>query len=373
MRLGIASTFPPYRGGIAQFNAAMARSLRDHGHEVHCMTWRRQYPSLLFPGTSQWEPGASIRDVDMPAPLDSLNPLSWKETGRQLAAHSDVAILPFWHAALAPALTGVAREAKRQGIGRVLALMHNASSHDGRGWDLRLTERFLRTVDGVVTLSEPVSDVLSAWHPHTLFHPLYDHHAGAVGQKEARRKLDLDDRAHVHLFFGLIRPYKGLHVLLEALARLPEEHTLVVAGECYGPWEPYAHLIAKHGLAQRVVVHNEFIDDRDVPVYFAAADNLVLPYVEASQSGVTALALHHERKVIASDVGDLSNSIVPELTGRLVPPNDISALSEAMSKPWLAQSSDIDAAFKQIKKRLSWSAWAAQLTQQVESDFSAAR
>ena len=148
---------------------------------------------------------------------------------------------------------------------------------------------------------------------------------------------------------------------------------LVVAGECYGPWEPYAQLIAKHGLAQRVVVHNEFIDDRDVPVYFAAADNLVLPYVEASQSGVTALALHHKRKVIASDVGDLSNSIVPELTGRLVRPNDISALSEAMSTPWLAQSSDIDAAFKQIKKRLSWSAWAAQLTQQVESDFSAAR
>ncbi|MEC8400370.1 MAG: glycosyltransferase [Bacteroidota bacterium] len=373
MRLGIASTFPPYRGGIAQFNAAMARSLKDHGHEVHCMTWRRQYPSLLFPGTSQWEPGASIRDVDMPAPLDSLNPLSWKETGRQLAAHSDVAILPFWHAALAPALTSVAREAKRQGIGRVLALMHNASSHDGRGWHLRLTERFLRTVDGVVTLSEPVSDALLDWQPHTLFHPLYDHLAAAVGQKEARRKLGLDDRAHVHLFFGLIRPYKGLNVLLEALAKLPEDHVLVVAGECYGPWEPYAQLIAKHGLAQRVVVHNEFIDDRDVPVYFAAADNLVLPYVEASQSGVTALALHHKRKVIASDVGDLSNSIVPELTGRLVRPNDISALSEAMTKPGLAQPSEIDAAFNQIKKRLSWSAWAAQLTQQVESDFSAAR
>ncbi len=373
MRLGIASTFPPYRGGIAQFNAAMARSLKDHGHEVHCLTWRRQYPSLLFPGTSQWEPGASIRDVDMPAPLDSLNPFSWKATGRQLAAHSDVAILPFWHAALAPALTGVAREAKRHGISRVLALMHNASSHDGRGWDRRLTERFLRAVDGVVTLSQPVSEVLSAWHPHTLFHPLYDHLASAVGQKEARRKLGLDDKAHVHLFFGLIRPYKGLHVLLEALARLPKDHVLVVAGECYGSWEPYAKLIAQHRLENRVVVHNEFIDDRDVPVYFAAADNLVLPYVEASQSGVTALALHHERKVIASDVGDLSNSIVPELTGRLVPPSNISALSEAMSKPWLAQSADIDAAFKQIKKRLSWSEWAAQLTQQVESDSSAAR
>ena len=120
-------------------------------------------------------------------------------------------------------------------------------------------------------------------------------------------------------------------------------------------------------------IHAEFIDDHDVPVYFAAADNVVLPYLRASQSGVTALALHHQKKVIASDVGDLSHTIVPELTGRLVPANHPEALSEAMSKPWLTQPSDIQSAFKQIKKRLSWSAWATQLMQQVELDLSAAR
>ncbi len=373
MRLGIASTFPPYRGGIAQFNAAMSSALCEMGHDVCQLTWKRQYPSMVFPGTSQFEPGASLKDVNMPATLDSLNPLSWKTTGRQLADRSDVVLLPFWHGALAPALTGVAQEAKRRGVKKVYALMHNDSSHDGSVLDRRLTGRFLKTVDGVFTLSQPVSESLKAWGPHTLFHPLYDHHSNSIRPEEARRKLGLTDEDHVHLFFGLIRPYKGLSVLLEAMSTLPQHHVLVVAGECYGSWKPYAEAIAKFGLEDRVHIHAEFIDDHDVPVYFAAADNVVLPYLRASQSGVTALALHHQKKVIASDVGDLSHTIVPELTGRLVPANHPEALSEAMSKPWLTQPSDIQSAFKQIKKRLSWSAWATQLMQQVELDLSAAR
>lgn len=373
MRLGIASTFPPYRGGIAQFNAAMARALEAHGHQVECVTWKRQYPTLLFPGTSQWEPGATLGDARMPALLDSIGPLSWKETGRHLAQQSEIVVLPFWHAALAPALTGVAREARRRGVRKVYALMHNASSHDGRLWDQMLSRRFLKAVDGVITLSEPVSQTLSEWQPHTLFHPLYDQHSVATRKSEARRKLGLKDEAHVHLFFGLIRPYKGLSVLLKALSMLPENHEVIVAGECYGSWEPYAREISKLGLESRVHIHNEFIDDRDVPVFFAASDNLVLPYLQASQSGVTALALHHEKRVIASDVGDLSQSIVPELTGRLVPAGNADALSAAMSKPWMAQPKDVQDAFGQIKKRLSWSAWAAQLTQRVESDLSEAR
>jgi glycosyltransferase involved in cell wall biosynthesis len=177
----------------------------------------------------------------------------------------------------------------------------------------------------------------------------------------------------VHLFFGLIRPYKGLRVLLDALAKLPEEHTLVVAGECYGSWAPYQDQINALGLQDRVKIHNEFIDDDDVPLFFSAADFVVLPYVSASQSGVTALALHHSVKVIASDVGDLATTVVPELTGRLVPPSDATALAEAMDAPWTSQPADVQGAFEQVKKRLSWSAWAARLTQLVESSASEAR
>ncbi len=365
MRLGIASTFPPYRGGIAQFNAAMSRALEAEGHHVEAVTWSRQYPGWLFPGTSQWEPNKTLKDAEMPALLDSMSPKTWARAGKALAKRADVVILPFWHAALAPALTGVANAARKHGASHIVALMHNASSHDGNVMHRTLTKRFLQSVDEVVTLSQPVSDVLAQWHPTTLFHPLYDHHTKRLRAEEAKRQLGIRESAHVHLFFGLIRPYKGLQVLLEAMAQLPESHALVVAGECYGSWRPYAQTLDRLNLHDKVIVHNEFIDDKDVPVYFSAADDVVLPYIQASQSGVTALALHHQCKVIASNVGDLATTIVPELTGRLVSPNDATALANSMSKPWTAQPADISAAFKQVKKRLSWSAWATQLTQQV--------
>jgi glycosyltransferase involved in cell wall biosynthesis len=373
MRLGIASTFPPYRGGIASFNAAMAEALRQAGHEVECVTWSRQYPDRLFPGTSQWEPGKGPGDVSIPALLDSMSPRSWSKTGEHLAAHADVVVLPFWHAALAPALTGVAQSAKKHGVSHVWALMHNASSHDGNRLDRTLTRRLLNRVDGVLTLSAPVSESLREHRPHTLFHPLYDHHVSRPRKEEARRQLGLGKGEVVHLFFGLIRPYKGLRVLLDALAKLPEKHTLVVAGECYGSWAPYQNQINALGLQDRVKIHNEFIDDDDVPLFFSAADFVVLPYVSASQSGVTALALHHSVKVIASDVGDLATTVVPELTGRLVPPSDAAALAEAMDDPWTSQPADVQGAFEQVKKRLSWSAWAARLTQLVESSATEAR
>lgn len=373
MRLGLASTFPPFRGGIAQFNAAAVRALKDRGHDVESVTWSRQYPGLLFPGTTQWEPGKGTADVDMPALLDSLYPASWSRTGRHLAERCDVVVLPFWHAALAPALTGVAKSAKKHGVKHVMALMHNATSHDGKRMDRILVNRFLRQVDGVVTLSGPVSAALREWSPVTLFHPLYDHLPRGPRKEEARRQLGLSKDDVVHLFFGLIRPYKGLSVLLEAMKDLPEHHKLVVAGECYGSWEPYAEVIRKHGLESRVLIHNEFIEDDLVPIYFSAANTAVLPYTQASQSGVTALALHHEVRVVASDVGDLANTVVPELTGRLLPPGDVQALASALDQPWSAQPADVKGAFEQVKKRLSWSAWADQLTQQVEFALSGAR
>lgn len=373
MRLGIASTFPPYRGGIAQFNAAAVKALRELGHDVETVTWCRQYPAMLFPGTSQWEPGKGPSDVDMPALLDSLSPSSWSRTGRHLAERCDVLVLPFWHAALAPALAGVAKSAKKHGVKSIWALMHNATSHDGQWLDRKLTQRFLASVDGAVTLSSPVSHALREWSPLTLFHPLYDHLPRGPRKEEARRQLGLGKSEVIHLFFGLIRPYKGLMVLLEAMHGLPSHHKLVVAGECYGSWDPYREAIQRLGLESRVLVHNEFIEDKLVPIYFSAADTAVLPYLQASQSGVTALALHHGVRVVASDVGDLASTVVPELTGRLVPPGDQDALQEALLEPWNAQPADVEGAFAQVKKRLSWSAWANQLTQRVESELSESR
>ena len=370
MRIGITSTFPPYRGGIAQFNDAMARALEQAGHEVQCMTWSRQYPALLFPGKTQFEPGKSIADASMPATLDSLSPISWKRVGQDFGhRHNvDLLLLPFWHAALAPALTSVATQAKRQGVRQVIAVMHNANSHDGKAWEAALTRRFLQACDRVVTLSGSVSAKLQAWTPKTLFHPLYEHFPKGPTPTEARRQLGIAKEDVAHLFFGLIRPYKGLGVLLEALGRLPSHHKLLVAGECYEDWSSYQALINQHQLQERVQLHLEFIPDNLVPVFMQACDDVVLPYLNASQSGVTALALHHEKRVVASDVGDLGTSIVPNLTGRLVPPGQPEALAEALSTPWHAQPADQAMAFKTVKQKFSWSAWANQLTQLVQSE-----
>ena len=370
MRIGIVSTFPPYRGGIAQFNDAMARALTQAGHEVHCATWSRQYPAFLFPGKTQFEPGKTIADARMRATLDSISPSTWKRVGRNFGnQHNvDMLLLPFWHAALAPALTSVAKHAKQHGVREVVAIMHNANSHDGKAWEAALTKRFLGACDRVVTLSSSVSAELQSWSPATLFHPLYEHFPAGPSPREARRQLGLSKGDVAHLFFGLIRPYKGLGVLIDALSQLPPHHKLLVAGECYENWSVYQAQIDEQGLQDRVQLHLEFIPDNLVPVFMQACDNVVLPYLDASQSGVTALALHHEKRVVASDVGDLGTGIVPNLTGRLVPPGQPAALAEALSAPWHAQPADQAMAFNTLKKKFSWSAWATQLTQLVQSE-----
>ena len=369
MRIGIVSTFPPYRGGIAQFNDAMANALKQAGHTVHCATWSRQYPAMLFPGKTQFEPGKSLSDSDISASLDSISPASWKRVGRELGEHAevDLLLLPFWHAALAPALTSVAKHSKRHGVRQVVGVMHNANSHDGKAWEAKLTKRFLQACDGVVTLSEAVSDKLDPWKPKTLFHPLYEHFPKGPSPAEARRQLRLSNEDVAHLFFGLIRPYKGLSVLLEALAHLPSHHKVLIAGECYEDWSAYQAQIDRHGLHNRVQLHLDFIPDNLVSVFMQACDDVVLPYLDASQSGVTALALHHEKRVVASDVGDLGTTIVPNLTGRLVPSGQPLALAEALSTPWHVQPADQALAFRAVKEKFSWSAWASQLMQLVQS------
>ncbi|MDA0728418.1 MAG: glycosyltransferase [Bacteroidetes bacterium] len=363
MRLAIVSTFPPYRGGIATFNAAMARSLEEAGHEVTCMTWSRQYPERMFPGSSQFDPGFTLSDATMPANLDVMSPASWRKVGRQLG-DMDVVVLPFWHAIHAPALAAVARHAKRAGAKSVWALMHNASSHDGQVIHRWLTRHFLDRVDRIITLSRGVSEALSPLPTTTLFHPLMGGWGRGPGRGASRQRLGLPAQARVHLFFGLIRPYKGLDILLQAMAELGPEHHVVIAGECYGSFAPYQTLIDRLKLDDRVHVFDHFIQGKDVSTFLDAADDMVLPYKTASQSGVTALALQHRIKVIASDVGDLGQTIIPELTGRLVPPHNPHALAEAMAESWTAQETDVKAAFGQIEKRLSWSAWAALLLPQ---------
>lgn len=366
MRIAIPSTFPPFRGGISQFNEALKLSFEAAGHEVVAVNWSRQYPGLLFPGKDQTDPELA---GSAPAVMDSIRPSSWRKAGRLIAAADvDVVVVPFWHAALAPALAGVVgavREATGMRAPRIIGLIHNAGSHDAAWWDARLTQHLLGRLDGAWTLSEEVTERLQELKPDlaitTLFHPLYDHFPPMESELEAKAKLHLPADSQVLLYFGLIRPYKGLEVLLDAFAKLPSPPErpvhLVIAGECYGEWEPYQRRIDANPAAQRIQTHERFISDREVGIFFGVARLVVLPYRRASQSGVTAVALHYGKPIVASDVGGLSEYIMPGRTGELVAPSDASALAHSLEKA--LNTSYPEHEFESAQERFSWSAFVA--------------
>ena len=364
MKIAIVSTFYPYRGGIASFNDRMAKALKAEGHDVNCYNWSRQYPSFLFPGEAQTISGQS-NPSGSEAPIDSINPRTWKDTAKRVLADGeiDMLLLPFWHASLAPALRSVARRVKKLSPStKIVAVMHNASSHDGAGVDRWLTKRFLNRVDSCITLSNNVKDEVLRIHPSmeckVTFHPLYDHYPEGINSNEAKAELGIPENCKVALFFGLIRPYKGLSTLLKAASGMNESIHLLIAGECYGAWEPYKKLINESGCSDRIHVINRFIDESELPAIFSASDCVVLPYLQASQSGVVATALHYNKGIIASDVGDLAGSIQDGITGKLVSPGDSEMLASTLND-WLStKHTGVEKAYDTIRNEKSWSAFA---------------
>ena len=371
MRVAIPSTFPPYRGGIAAFNASMTEAFEAAGHDVVRVNWARQYPKLLFPGTSQWSPDSAVAfdTPDCPALLDSIGPWTWRRAAESLTKSGavDVLLVPFWHAFLAMASAGVVRHMRSMATTppKVIGLMHNAGSHDGPAVMEHLTRRFVRQLDEAWTLSADVADrVKTIGLPDlpvkTLFHPLYSHFPEAPTRAEALQTLRLPADAEVYLFFGLIRPYKGLQRLLQAwdvvAAERPQAH-LVIAGECYGDFSAYQTTISSSPASSRIHVHNRFVPDVEVGIFFGAAQAVVLPYERASQSGVTAMALHYGLPTLASNVGGLAEYIQAGQTGELFQAGDTSGLASA----WLELASKVypTSAFARAREKFSWSRFTA--------------
>ena len=339
-RLVIVGPFPPYRGGIAHFTQALLAGLRARGHDVRAVSFSRQYPAFLFPGKTQFEPGqtsASRTSGGAPRLISTLNPLSWLRAARHITRQKpDVALFQYWMPFFAPALGAIAWGLRRRGV-RVVGLVHNALPHERRPGDRLLSRFFLRACDGLVVLSEAVEDDvrrLGVTAPvERTEHPVYAHFGGALPKEDARRLLDVPAEAPVLLFFGFVRRYKGLHVLLDAMpevvGRLPDVR-LVVAGEFYEDPAPYHAQVRRHGLTEHVRFRPDYIPQDEVARYFSAADVVVQPYLSATQSGIAAIAFHFGRPLVVTDVGGLAEVVPHEEAGLVVPPDDASALAAAI-------------------------------------------
>ena len=361
-KIALVGPVYPYRGGIAHFTETLFRGLTDRGHTVTAVTFSRQYPELLFPGKTQYETETSNDPIEAQRLIDSINPLTWRKAAQAtLADAPDAVVFQHWMPFFAPAFGMMARYLRKRDV-KVLAVVHNALPHERRPGDVALSRYFFKACDGFIALSKAVEQELREMGVGAPIrqeeHPLYDLFGEAISQPEARQQLGIDQEAPVLLFFGFIRRYKGLHVLLEAMPRVVEEMPtirLVVAGEFYDDEEGYREQIRQHGLENHVIVRSEYIPKEDVALYFSAADVVVQPYVSATQSGVAQIAFHFDRPVIVTDVGGLAEVVPHEQAGLVVPPEDPQALAEAIVRFFRENlSSALQEGVRQVKQSHSW-------------------
>lgn len=318
MRIGIVGTTWPYRGGLAAFNERLARQFMAEGHEVQIFTFTMQYPDFLFPGKTQYSEAPEPSDLSISRTVNSISPFSWLRTVRAIRrAGVELIVIKFWIPLMAPCLGTIARLCRRRGI-RVVSILDNVIPHEPHFWDKWLIRYFIRSVDRFIAMSDSVREDCLKFLPASRHdcvalspHPLYDNFGQPVSKTEARQFLGLPQDQTILLFFGFIRDYKGLDLLMKAYKKVKNEHLLlVVAGEFYNNGEQYKELERELDLEGMIAWHTDFIPDDKVRYYFSAADLIVQPYKTATQSGVTQIAYHFERPMLVTNVGGLAE-IVP--------------------------------------------------------------
>ena len=338
MNVVILGTAYPFRGGLATFNERLARQLQAEGHTVEVITFTLQYPSFLFPGKTQYSTEQAPTDLRISQQVHSCNPLNWIKVGHRIRKmQPDLLITCYWMAFFAPCYSIIERIAKRNGKTRCIALVHNMIPHEPSILDKLFAPFYVRSTDGFVALSENVVQDINRFDhgtkPKTSYpHPIYDHYGEQMSKEEACQALHLKPENQYMLFFGLVRAYKGLDLLLDAFGKVKDQLPnlqLIVAGEFYEDEDKYRAQIANNGLTDRVIIKNEFIADADLRKYFGAADLIVQPYKSATQSGVTQVAFHFEKPMLVTNVGGLGEIVHDRKMGYAVEPN-ADAIAEAL-------------------------------------------
>jgi len=337
MKIIIIGPAHPYRGGIALFSNRLADALAVDNNAVNIVTFKMQYPGFLFPGKTQFSDNESSSKIKTLRAINSVNPFNWIKVGMQIrAAKPDLVIFKYWMPFMAPCFGTIAKYIKKDSSIKIISLVHNLVPHEKRFGDTILTKYFVKRVDGFIAMSQSVIADINRFNttkPTALSpHPLYDNFGKIKTRKEALEALGLDTQFNYMLFFGIVRKYKGLDILLKAFAdkRLNDGSLkLIVAGEFYDDDAEYLDLIHKHDLTDAVILTKGFIPDDKVVDYFCAADIVVQPYRTATQSGVTQIAYHFNKPMLVTDVGGLKEIVPNGKVGYVVEPNQ-NAVTEAL-------------------------------------------
>lgn len=318
----------PLRGGLATFDELFCKAFNEQGHDCEIVSYSLQYPNFLFPGSTQFDTsGNAPKHIKIHTLINSVNPLSWIKTAKFIKKQKpDFIVFRFWIPFMGPALGSIARMVRKSGV-KVLAITDNVIPHETRPGDVAFAKYFINACDGFVTMSKAVMKDLekftSTVHKKYLLHPLYTSFGEKLNKIEARKALELPMDKQLVLFFGLIRNYKGLDMLLDAMNELKSNPNinLVIAGEFYEDKQPYLDLIKKYGIENQVILHGKFIANEDVKLYFSAADLVALPYRSATQSGVTQVSFHFEVPTLVTNVGGLGEIIPDKVAGYVVESN----------------------------------------------------
>ncbi len=361
----LGSAYPLRGGGIATFNERLAKAFQEeteNAWDVSIYSFKLQYPSFLFPGTSQYSNEAAPEHLDIVSAMNSINPINWIRVGNTLRTlKPDIIVVRYWLPFMGPCLGTILRIVKRNKYTKIICIADNIIPHEKRILDKQFTNYFVKPIDAFITMSEKVyQDValFSTKKRSLLVHPIYDTFGKGITKQEACSFLKIDVNTSYLLFFGFIRKYKGLDILLHALAILKKENMLttkkcIIAGEFYEDSQMYINLIQELQLEEHILLKNNFITDSEVKYYFCACDAVIQPYKNATQSGITPLAFHFNKPSIVTNVGGLAGFIQHNKTGLIAEPNAVD-IATKIKEFYTLNQEELAKNIEEEKKKYSW-------------------
>jgi glycosyltransferase involved in cell wall biosynthesis len=363
MKIVIIGTAHPLRGGLAAYNERLAYAFQEAGEEVEIYSFSLQYPGFLFPGKTQYTDEPAPKDLKIRTRINSVNPFNWLSVGNEISKlKPDIVIVKFWLPFMGPCFGTILRRIKKNKHSRVVSIIDNIIPHEKRFGDRPFAKYFVKPVDAFVVMSRSVEEDMKKFvradQPVRFIpHPIYDNYGLPIAKDESRKKLGLDSDGKYLLFFGFIRDYKGLDLLLGAMAdeRIRKMGIkAIVAGEYYSDSKPYEEQIERLGIKDLLILHTDFIPDSEVGPYFGAADMVVQPYKTATQSGISQMAYHFEKPMLVTNVGGLPEIVPHGKAGYVTEPNAKEIADAIVDFYENNRKESFEQFVKEEKKKFSW-------------------